>query len=71
MKVRPIYSMYTCDMYYNACALCIYVYIYVFVCNYHGPGIKWDLLNLDTKSKNPKGKKDLIIKQLKINTQKR
>lgn len=50
---------------------CVYMYIYVFVCNYHGPGIKWDLLNLDTKSKNPKGKKDLTIKQLKINTQKR
>lgn len=67
MKVRLIYSMYICDMYYNVCVLCIYVYIYVFVCNYYGFGIKWDFLNFDIKSKNFKGKKDLIIKQLKIN----
>lgn len=63
MKMRPIYSMYICDIYYNICTLCMFC---VCVCNFHSLEIKWHPVKLDTKNKKLEGKTDFTIKQLNI-----
>lgn len=63
MKMRPTYSMYICDIYYNICTLCMFC---VCVYNFHSLEIKWHPVKLDTKNKKLEGKTDFTIKQLNI-----